>query len=167
MLINRLRQVINDSDGVFLDDELQSALDETRQMVSYEPLIPVETRTPNGVAVYVYLAASAPWEADAVLVDGSWQTLTPAEADLLSGRWRFAAHQQPPVFIRGAVYDLYAAAVTLLEQWAQREALSFDVRVDGQQLARSQKAEALLRMAEAYRRHVRPQAVTMRREDVV
>lgn len=167
-LLDRLRRLLNDVDRVvFQDSELQDALDETRQQVSYEPLVPVETRTPSGYAVYVYLATVAPWETDAVLVDGGWQTLTPAEADPLTGRWRFAAHQPPPVFISGNVYDLYAAAVALLEQWAQREALSFDVRVDGQQLARSQKTTALLQLAETYRRHVRPVTVGMRRSDVV
>lgn len=63
-------------------------------------------------------------------------------------------------------YDLYAAAADLLEMWAAREKLSFDVTADGQTMHRSQKAATLLALAATYRRQQRPQVAMQVRSDV-
>lgn len=63
-------------------------------------------------------------------------------------------------------YDAYAAAADLLEMWAAREKLSFDVTADGQTMHRSQKIKALLALAAQYRRQQRPSIVQQVRNDV-
>jgi hypothetical protein len=63
-------------------------------------------------------------------------------------------------------YDVYAAAADLLEMWASREKLSFDVTADGQTMHRSQKAATLLALAATYRRQQRPQVAMQVRSDV-
>lgn len=63
-------------------------------------------------------------------------------------------------------HDLYAAAADLLEMWAAREKLSFDVDADGARFKRSQKAAMLLELAQTYRRQQRPSIIQQVRNDV-
>ncbi len=63
-------------------------------------------------------------------------------------------------------YDAYAAAADLLEVWAAREKLSFDVNADGASFSRSQKARLMLAQAAQYRRQQRPSIVQQVRNDV-
>jgi len=49
------------------------------------------------------------------------------------------------------VIDFTAAAAEVLEAWAARLALSYDVTIDGQSMKRSQRAEQIRRRAADYR----------------
>lgn len=69
--------------------------------------------------------------------------------------------------VEEGIYDVYATAADLLEAWAAREKLSFDVDADGARFKRSQKAAMLLELAQTYRRQQRPSIIQQVRDDVV
>ncbi len=167
-LIGQVRVLIGDLGGasVFSDDEIEHALDAHREDVRYLELRAAETLTPTGVQYLDYYADRAPWEADEALVNGAWQAVTPASADRLVGKWTFPAHQDPPVYITGKVYDLYATAADLLEAWGARVKLEFDFSADGQAYSRSQKLRALMDLAAEYRRKQRPTTAVQVRADL-
>jgi len=154
-LIARVRQMIGDMDAaayVFDDDAVQAALDAHRFHAEYAALQPAAEYSAGGAAKYTaYRSVAAPWESDAVLVDGSFNPLTPDSADWMNGEWTFGAGQAPPVLIQGKYYDLYAAAADLLEEWAARLAREYDFGTDGDSFKRSQMAEGLRGQAERYR----------------
>ena len=168
-LIARTRVMIGDTDAsayTFDDDTVQAALDAHRFAAEYAALQPVAEYQPGGAAVYkTYRAPMGWWEANATLVDGSYNTLTPDAADLMNGEWTFNAGQTPPVFIKGKYYDLYAAAADLLEEWAARLARAYDFGTDGDRFQRSQMAASLREQAERYRARAWAVTVTMERGD--
>ncbi len=167
-LIARVRLLIHDVAGasqVFGDQEIQDVLDTHHTDVRYLELEAAATLSPASTQYLDYYAGGC-WEADETLVDGSYNTLTPDTADQLIGHWTFAASQNPPVYIIGKTYDVYAAAADLLEAWAAREKLSFDVDADGARFSRSQKAEMLLQLAAQYRRQQQPVMAAMVRNDI-
>lgn len=167
-LIARLRSAVGDPAGAsqtWTDDELQDFLDVNRQEVRHAQLRP-ETTWANGVAVYTdYYADCGNWEADVVLEDGMGTDLTPKTADLATGHWAFT-EQEPPVYVTGKSFDLWAAVADVLEAWAARVALDFDFTADGSGFQRSQKREALLAVAAQYRRRARPRRAMLIREDL-
>ncbi len=169
-LLARLRLLIADPAGdnqVFSDQELQDALDRQRSDVRYLELMAMESIAPGGAVTYLdYYADRGDWEADESLVDGSYNVLAAASADRLTGHWTFAADTEPPVYIVGKSYDLYGAAVEVLEAWAAKMALAFDMNADGANLALSQKRAGLLEMAAQYRRRGRGQVIALSRSDV-
>ncbi|NOZ27968.1 MAG: hypothetical protein GXP39_07950 [Chloroflexi bacterium] len=166
-LITRLRRLINDSgtSQTWTDDELQDFLDARRLDVRRARLRPETTWAAGTVTYTDYYADYGDWESDAVLEDADGDDLTPSSSDWLTGHWTFA-DQDPPVFITGKSYDLYAAAADVLEAWAAKVALEFDFDADGGRFRRSQKREALLELAKRYRRRSRPQVAVMVRNDV-
>lgn len=170
-LITQVRLLIADPAGsgqAFSDDEIQTALDRYQTVVRYAPLHPEPTLLPTGVAEYRdYFANRGDWEADEQLVDASWNTLTPATSDRQTGHWTFASPgQNPPVYIVGKTYDLYAAAADLLEAWAAKLKLEYDFSTDGQSFQRSLKVKAMLLLAREYRRLQLPTIVRAGRSDV-
>jgi hypothetical protein len=172
-LISRVRGLVGDpagADQVFLDDEVQAALDRYQTVVRYARLRPEPTPLPSpaGVLEYRdYYAAVGDWEADEQLYDAAWQPLTPVSADRLTGHWTFASPgQPPPVYIVGKFYDVFGAAADLLEQWAAKAKLEYDFATDGQSFSRSQKARALLALAQEYRRRQQPAVAVQARADV-
>lgn len=169
-LIARVRLLIHDAAGagqVFDDQAVQDALDAHRIDVRYLELEAVVTLAPTGTQYLDYYADRGAWEADETLLDGGYNTLVPDTADRLTGHWTFAASQNPPVYIVGKSYDVYATAADLLEAWAAREKLSFDVDADGARFKRSQKAARLLELAQTYRRQQRTTIIQQVRDDVV
>jgi len=172
-LINWVRHLIYDpagADQVFTDDEIQDALDRHRLNVHNLSLTPQETRAlGQATAYYDYYAAFGDWEDDPTVIDCNYTEIssTGYTFEPLVGHWTFTTSQTPPVYATGRIYDVYAAAADLLEAWAAREKLSFDFSTDGQNLQRSQKAQALRELARQYRRQQRPISVGMVRSDVV
>lgn len=168
-LISLVRDLIGDPAGpdrVFTDDQIERSLDVHRREFRYVPLKPLGTVGSGGDLEYRdWYSDEKYWEGDAVLVDGSYTQLTPSSADPLHGRWSFSAHQ-PSVLVRGNVYDPYGAAADLLEMWAGRVALEFDVNVDGASMSRSQKQKALRDLADQYRRQQRSIVLVQVRDDV-
>lgn len=170
-LISRVRGLIADPAGssqAFTDDEVQAALDRYQVVVQYAPLLPAPTLLPGGTVEYRdYYAGVGDWEAGEQLVNAASQALTPTASDRLTGHWTFASPGQlPPVLVTGAYYDVWAAAADLLEAWAARVKLEFDLTLPGGTFARSQKAKALLELAASYRRRQRPAVAVQRRSDL-
>lgn len=156
-LIGLVRDLIGDPAGatqVFSDDQIERSLDIHRWEFRRLPLKPLPTEVAGRIEYRDWYSDEAYWEENAVLYDGSGTVLTPARADPLYGRWSFSEHQ-PIVLISGSVYDPYGAAADLLEMWAGKIALEFDVNVDGASMQRSQKRQALSDLAAKYRRQQR------------
>jgi hypothetical protein len=70
-----------------------------------------------------------------------------------------------PLFVDGRSYDLAGAAADALEEWAARLARAYDVSSDGQSLARSQQARALLAAAQQFRTQQRPRTGVLQRPE--
>jgi len=156
-LISLVRDLIGDPAGAeqtFSDDQIERSLDVHRWEFRYLPLKPLNTVIGGSTEYRDWYSAEQYWEGDAVLCDGAYTRLTPASSDALHGRWSFAAHQ-PTVLASGNVYDPYGAAADLLEMWAGKVALEFDVDADGASLKRNQKQQALKDLAAQYRRQQR------------
>jgi hypothetical protein len=165
-LIAAVRSLTGVTTDVLDDDAVQTALDQTREYVRGELLLPLPSYAGGTVSYYEYAAREGAFESDVKLLDAALQELTPTTSDVLTGRWTFSASVAPPVFLYGRRYDLNAAAALVLEAWAAHEALSFDVDVDGQSLKRSQKAVSLRAQAKEYWRLARPRLVRVERDDV-
>lgn len=168
-LISRVRTLVADPAGaeqVFVDDDLQAALDERATRVDQTPLTGRPSIAAGGAVTYrLWYAAEGAWEADRLLQDGTWATLTPTASDDLAGAWTFTAGLPGPLSLTGVSYDLYGAAADLLDAWAAREKLSFTFSTDGQQFTRSQKFSQIAALAETYRRRQRPRLVSLVRTD--
>lgn len=168
-LIARVRSLIADPAGaspVFTDDEVQAALDNWRTDVRYLVLRPAETRTSGADEYLDYYASVGDWESDVKLYDRDYAVLTPDTSDLQIGHWTFAASTDPPVYLIGKTFDVYAAAADLLEAWAAKEKLGFDFTADGLSYSMSQKATTLLELAQKYRRQHRPMTAVQVRGDI-
>lgn len=158
-LISHIRLLISDPAGAtetFIDDELVTFADARRIDVLYQPLTPLPSIAPGGAVSHLtWVAAGGGWESDSVLVDATYNVLTPATSDWMAGRWTFATTQQS-VIIRGARYDLYAAAGDAVDAWIAKIALVYDFGVDGGNYKRSQMRQGL----EALRSRLRAQSST-------
>lgn len=157
-LIDRMRTMIGDRVvatnvpvSFFSDGEVQDVLDERRTDVVEAVLTPV----PSFTDVSGYTDFSAPrkgWEDNVVLHNTAGTILTPTRAELLVGRWSFDVSQGGPVYITGRYYDLFGAAVVLLEQWAANVAREYDFATDQQVFNRSDKRIGLMAVAAQYAR---------------
>ena len=167
-LIDRVRRLVNDpagADEVWTDDEIQEWLDAHRDEV-IEVELAYATQLISGVTVVLeYAAEMGDWEDDAALTDANGGTLTPDSENLVVGRWSFDTHQQPPIYLTGRSYDVYAAAADAMEARAAQVALAFDFSADGATYHRSQQGEALLRLAKQYRGRSRVTVARMVRDD--
>lgn len=154
-LIRRVRRMIGDKDGdTWEDADVQDALDANQTAQRYAPLIAEETRTPGGWAYLTFFAPDSlrNWEADVVVIDGNYGALTPTVADLINGRWTFAAQPALPVYATGATYDLYGTAADLLEAEAASVKRRFDMTdASGAGAKRSQMVDHMLTLAAGYR----------------
>lgn len=167
-LITRLRSLINDPAGesqIWSDDELQDFLDANRFDVRHLALRPESTWTPGVVTYTDYYADYGEWESDVVLEDGEGNNLSPKSSNLVKGHWTFE-EQDPPVYVTGKTFDLWAVAADVLEAWAAKVALLFDFEADGGQYRQSQQREAFLAVAAQYRRKSRPGKAILIRDDV-
>lgn len=168
-LIARVRLLINDTAGAsqqFSDDDIQSVMDVSRQDVYNGPLEAKPTYTGTTIQYLDYFASLGDWEDDVVLKQFLTVTVTPSLSENIVGHWQFAQTTLPSVFITGKTYDVYRAAADLLERWAARWTLSYDVNVDGQGLKRSQAAIALRDLAKQYRMQQRAFAINVSRSDL-
>ncbi len=169
-LIARVRDLIGDDAGAnqaLSDQQIQGAMDRHRIIVRYAELRGEATRGSGTVTYLDYYSEYGDWEADEKLYNAAYDQLAPATADRLTGHWTFATSTPGPVYIVGKSYDVYGAAADLLEQWATRLALKYDVTDQGSSYKRSQMAEGLLRQARAYRSQQRVQVIQMDRSDAL
>lgn len=187
-LIALVRQMINDQGQTpqFTGQDVQNRLDAHRDDIRYEllkeaPSI-VNAASTNNQAQWVYADYHSRyqwWEADVTLqgdLSGNfWKVITPAASDYITGYFQFqltpfvngtSPGQLPPVYATGKIFDPYAAAADLLEFWAAKVVLEYDVVVGGQTFKRSQGVDALQKLAKAYRMQAKPKIVKMRRDDI-
>lgn len=166
---DRVRLLIDDTDvacQVFTNAEIESALERRSDEARYYPLEERESIAPGGTVSYLtFDAPVGDWETNVVLVNSSYEVLTPATSDSIIGRWTFSTQPRYPVMITGTTYDIYGSAGDLLLQRATREAASFDVSADGISLSRSQKAEAYSAKAYSYLAKSRTMTTNLVRTD--
>lgn len=167
-LISRVRLLINDPAGInqqFSDQDIQDVLDESRQDIKNAPLRPLATFTGATIQWLDYYAELGNWEDDVVLKQYLITTVSPSLSENIPGHWQFSVNTLPPVYLSGKTVDLYRAAADLLERWASRWVLSYNVGVDGQSLQRSQASQMLLNLAKQYRMKQRAHVISTVRSD--
>lgn len=167
-LIARVRTLINDPQSasqIFDDQTIQDVCDESRVDVVNGVLKPDISYGPT-IQYLIYRSELKNWESDYVIKQSLSTTVTPASAELIVGEFVFSSSTYPPLTITGKSHDLYRAAADLLERWAAKWTLSFDMNVDGQTLHRSQAADALQKLARTYRAKQRPGVISMKRSDL-
>ncbi len=169
-LLARVRILINDPAGAgqqFSDQDIQDVLDEGRQDLVNVVLQPRVTFSGTTIQWLDYYHDLGGWEDDLVLKQWLTRIVTPALSEPIAGHWQFATSTLPPIYITGKLHDVYRAAADLLERWSARVSLDFDFTSDGQTFRRAQKAEALQKLAVAYRRKQRARSITLQRTDIV
>lgn len=168
-LITRIRVLINDPAGVnqiFDDPTIQDVMDESREDVVNQALIPKPTFTGSTIQYLNYYSGIGGWEDDYVLKQYLTVPVTPSAVEPIAGHFQFAATTLPPVYITGKRFDVYRAAADLLERQSAKWMLSYDVVVDGQNFRRSQVATAMQKLAHTYRMQQRAGTITMIRSDL-
>lgn len=173
-LISRVRAMIGDpvASPNFADNDIQDVLDDTRLTVRYAILRAEPTLGNGGILNWSdFYSDMTDWEDSPAtqLFGPSYQLLTPATSDTLTGHWTFSLPnpgQTMPVFIVGNTYDRHMAAAELLERWAATSAASYDFSLGQQSFKRSQIFANRLALAAKYRLKARPKLVPMENSDV-
>jgi len=168
LLISLVRDLIGDPEGstqTFSDDQIQRSLDIHRWTMDYVPLTPIPTMENGSVNYYTWVHEEGYWESDAKFYDGSYNEITPSSSDPMIGSWTFST-AQTFVLIKGKIYDPYGAAADLLEMWAAKVSLEFDVDVDGARMDRSQKSQALKSLSSVYRQQQKVLIGSQMRDDL-
>lgn len=158
-LISRVRELIGDdagADQVFSDLQIQDTLDTRRRQLVREPLTAVSSIAAGGVTSYFdHYSQYGFWEADVDLQNGSYAdisgSLAASGANYLLGRFTFSTTQNPPVFLTGFAYDIYAAAADILEMWIADVKTDYDFLSSGRTFKRSQQGEGIERLLKTYR----------------
>jgi hypothetical protein len=167
-LITRIRVLINDPAGasqVFTDDQIQDVSDESRVDMVNALLKPTVTYAPT-VQYLNYYSDLGGWETDYVILQNLSAAVTPSTSEPIAGKFTFSSSTPPTLTITGKLHDVYHASADLLERWAAKKALDFDVVVGGQTFRQAQVADALQKLAMAYRRQQRASSITMKRSDL-
>jgi hypothetical protein len=110
----------------------------------------------GAVSYLEYLAPQRFWEDSPVLQSGSYATLIPSTSDNPAGRWTFATSQLPPVFITGQRYDLWGAAIDVLQAWLGKIKLEYPFSTaSGHQFGRDAKVSGIQKLIGEYQRKAR------------
>ena len=168
-LIARVRLLTNDVAGVnqqFTDDDIQAVMDESREDVVNQALIPKPTFTGSTIQYLNYYSDVGGWEDDYVLKQYLTVTVTPSAVEPIAGHFQFAATTLPPIYITGKRFDVYRAAADLLERWAARYMTRFDFTSDSQSFRVSQVPVQMQALAKTYRMKQRPGAISTVRGDL-
>ena len=86
--------------------------------------------------------------------------------DYLTGHWTLSSAYTPPIFITGKTFDLYAAAVELLEQLYAMSMGDFDFLSAGRTFKRSQTKEGIQTLIGIYRRRMQITTTDLYRSDM-
>jgi hypothetical protein len=155
-LISVVRTNIGDktTPPTFTDDEIQRALDRRRVTHQYLSLDAQDFISPAGLITYVdfFSPTGGDWDSDVVIVDYSYNTLTPSTADPVSGRWSFSpAISFLPVQISGTRYDTNGASADLLEAWMGLVKKEFSFSRGGRNFQRGEQINAFKELIATYR----------------
>lgn len=167
-LITRVRDLTNATTDDFTDDQVQAFLDQHRVEFRYCELRALETRAAGSVEYKTFqldhfkprmLEGGDAYD----LFDNGYNSIKASlvnttGADLVNGRFVFTTEPSRPVMILSWAYDLYAAAVDLIEEWAaalrtqQTQSLK-SVEDNGQKFEwrDNDKLTSLSQLAETYR----------------
>lgn len=170
-LISSVRILINDTlpvenGQVFDDQTIQDVLDESREDLVNVPLIPKPTYSGSSIQYLNYYYPCGGFEDDYVLKQYLTVTVVPSSVEPIAGHFTFSSNVFPPVYVAGKIHDRYRASADLLERWAAKVVLKFDVTVGGQTFKRAQAAEALQKLAKSYRQKQRPRTSSLTRSDL-
>jgi hypothetical protein len=175
-LIAQVRRLVADTGtpATFDDLDVQQALDNNRidhiaRRVEDSGIITTAAR----YAFTDYYTEIDHWEADAYLQGHMYELLTAtstpvsvANADYLVGHWTLNIAYTPPIFITGKSYDVYAAAVELLEQSYAMAMGDFDFLAAGRTFKRSQSKEGIQTLINIYRRRMKINFTDLYRNDM-
>lgn len=184
-LITKVRDLTNATTSDFSDDKVQAFLDRHRLEFRYVDLCPIESRAAGGVISYVtfklehfaprMLEGNLGNDTDQLfLFDNTYTALTSTAEDLVNGRWVFATQPTMPVRILCWAYDVYAAAVDLLEEWAailrasQSQTTLKAIEDNGQRFewqATDAQATSLSALANTYRSRMCVESTTIQDAD--
>ncbi len=168
-LITRVRLLINDPAGAsqqFADQDIQDVMDASRNDVTNAPLTAYPVYSGSTISYLDYYSDGGDWETGYVIKQYRTITVTPSSSEPIVGHFTFAQSTLPPLYITGSQHSIYRAAADLLERWAARWTLSYNVNVDGQSLQRSQAMTALLALAKQYRMQQQPGTISAMRTDL-
>lgn len=135
----------------FSDQELQDVLDQRAYVASYEETTAIDAIESGSTVYKEFQAERQYFEADAILTNGSYDTLTPDTADYKLAYFTFTTSQDLPVLIYGWWYDINAAAADCWDLKAAKWAGQFDFSVDGGSYQQSQRVAHAKAQATAYR----------------
>jgi len=175
-LIAQVRRLVADTETptVFDDLDAQTALDNHRidhiaRRVEDSGLITTAAR----YAFTDYYTEIPNWEQDAYLqghryelIDSTSSPISVASVDYLTGHWTLSSAYTPPIFITGKTFDLYAAAVELLEQLYAMSMGDFDFLSAGRTFKRSQTKEGIQTLIGIYRRRMQITTTDLYRSDM-
>jgi hypothetical protein len=160
-LIQKVRFEIGDvvQPYTFTDQEIQDSLDRRRRDVRAN-LRANPTYLVGGAVEYnEFWASEGDWEADAVLQDGSYNTLTPLDtSDQLLGVWRFEAGEitySASVYMFGKTYDVYGTAADLCSAWLARIKMEFSTTGDNNSFSRQERVANLQTLEKALRKRAK------------
>lgn len=155
------------------DDQLESALDETRRDVFDLPLdSQAKTGTGGTAQYYDYYFPRGTWEegtATFILQNSAGGTPNPSgyTVNYKAGHVAFTADQQGTAYyLTARVYDVNAAAAEVWRAKAANVAAYYDFSADGHSMSRSQMKKQFLEMADHYAGQGAVVNVTMYRSDV-
>lgn len=189
-LIQEVRDLIGDTTApeMLTDQQIQDKLDENRQSVRYELLLPApmisnDVKTNPAQMVWLeYFSRNRFWEVDEIVQDAFWVQLTPITFEPLVGRWVFSYDldaspgvlppktvspgQVPPVWATGKVYDINAAGYKCCRMLiAQLARTTYNFSADGRTLNRQGIIQNLKDVMAECARQIKPRTIPLVRSD--
>jgi hypothetical protein len=168
-LIARVRLLVNDPAGtsqMWSDTDIQDVMDESR--VDYRNAVLKAVPTfDNGTISYLdYYHDLGGWENGAILKQYLTTTVSATSSEPIVGHWTFAESTLPPVYVTGALHDVYRAAADLLERQSTQWMLRYSMTVDGQNLQRGTVIANMQKVIQSYRMKQRPVTIRAIRSDL-
>ncbi len=188
-IIEMVRDLIGDpvtGSELLSAEQIQNKLDENRQEVRYELLLPAPQITndvkvnPAQMVWIDYYSRNKPWETDEIVQDAFWTQLVPVSFEPLVGHWQFSylptpgvlppksvsPGQVPPVWVTGKVYDINAAAYKCCRLLiAQLARTTYNFNANGQALNRQGIIQNLKEVMAECARNIRPRTIPLVRSD--
>jgi hypothetical protein len=175
-LVTRVRELVYDTGTpTWTNDQIAAALDNHRASHNNEKLRSEQVLLPGGVKLYrEHFSEFTGWDSAAVLRDATGATLTPTSGagltDYLLGYFYFSSGQNPPIYIDGKTYDVYAAAVEILEDWLATHKEEFDFSSAGATYGKKQSALGQVfaqytSLIKLYRSRSQPRIIRLVRSD--
>ena len=152
-LIDYVERLVNDESNTHhTTQQIQDALDQSRMEARYWQLTEHETKASGGTVTYkVFTHYYGYWESNGTLLNYNYDSLSPSSSNWITGRWEFSTEPTRPVYILGYTYDVYAAAIELLNVRMSALAENYDFRTEGgAEFSRSQAAIGISKLIGQY-----------------